>query len=464
MSAVKRNPADIDAMELPQPSWVAPRRRLAMRLDLRRIMILLVYFAIGSTFARRVSLGGDPLASAALGFWIGVGICYLGVWVAVRLRRSTYVGWILFVIGYVTAGASVLGPLVVPSVPIVIGVIVYLHLQRRRHLQDGMAWVLAVAATRGIPMAPGVEAYGQEAGGMFAIRAHALAVLLDRGRGLAEAVDRVPGVVPWDAPLLILAGERAGRLAEALREAADTRAWRHHAVRDVFGRLGYLGAVVAAGQGIVGFVAYFILPKFEAIFKDFDIELPSSTALLISTSHALGDAGWLVAPAQFLFLLFVTVAVARGRLAGLPLVGGLFRIRQKALLLRALALVVEAGRPIEEELGLMAQRFPAGWVRRKIARATAAVRSGVSWTDALHFVRLIHAADVGVLDAAARAGNLPWALRALAEAGERRSAYRLQVGSQVAFLAAMVGLGALVLAIAVALFVPLVTLIERLAG
>ena len=464
MPAATQKPVNIEAAGLPPPSWVAPRPRLAMRLDLRRIMILLVYFAVGSTFARRFSLGGDPLAGPALGFWIGCGLCYLGVWVAVRLRRSTYVGWILFVVGYVTASASVLGPLAIPSVPIVVGVIVYLHLQRRRHLQDGMAWVLAVAASKGIPMAPGVEAYGQEAGGMFGIRAHALALFLDGGRGLAEAVDRVPGVVPWDAPFLILAGERTGRLAEALREAAETRAWRHHAVRDVFGRIGYLGAVVAAGQGVVGFVAYFILPRFEAIFQDFGVDLPGSTSLLIAASHAAVDVGWIATLAQFGLLTLVAALVAWGRLAAVPIVGRLFRLRQKALLLRALALVVEAGRPIEGELGPMAQHFPAGRVRRRLARATAAVRAGVSWADALHFVRLIHAADVGVFEAAARAGNLPWALRALAEAGERRFAYRLQVGSQVAFLLAMVALGALVLAIAVALFVPLVTLIERLAG
>ena len=61
-------------------------------------------------------------------------------------------------------------------------------------------------------------------------------------------------------------------------------------------------------------------------------------------------------------------------------------------------------------------------------------------------------------------GNLAWAMRELAETGERRLAYRFQAVIQTLFPLVVVGLGLVVFFLAVAFFAPLVELIRRLAG
>ena len=42
-------------------------------------------------------------------------------------------------------------------------------------------------------------------------------------------------------------------------------------------RLSYILALLLAMQSIVAFILYFIMPKFEAIFKDFNVPLPPVT-------------------------------------------------------------------------------------------------------------------------------------------------------------------------------------------
>ena len=77
--------------------------------------------------------------------------------------------------------------------------------------------------------------------------------------------------------------------------------------------------------------------------------------------------------------------------------------------------------------------------------------------------RIIRRTEHAILQAAQRAGNLPWAMQEMADSARRRFFYKLQALVQTAFPFALIGLGLVVMYIVVALFWPLVTLIERVA-
>ena len=447
----------------PQPAWLEPAARRALNLTLRQIMLLLVYCAVASLVGRQVYETSSSLATALLGIWLGLGICYLGIWLALRLETLAIVGWITFVIGYCVLTVSMMGILAIAGIPIVIGVLIYLRLQHRRNQRNGLLWVLATAANRAIPLGPGVEAFAQQTSGSFRMRAHVVAALLHQGKSLTDAIDSVPRVLPWDATLLIRLGEQTGQLPAALREATETRSRRHLLLRDLFGRFGYLLGVVAIAQVIMGFNAYFIVPKFVAIFNDFGMSLPVVTGSFIKGIYYFGAYSPWIALAEFAALAYLAFTLGGAGLQGLPLVGRLFRLQHKSLILRALALAVEQNQPLDRALEVMAAHYPNRRVRRKLRVAYNLVRSGASWTAALDGVGLIGLRDLGVLDAATRAGNLAWALRTLANHGERRLAYRLQIGSHVLFVVAMLALGIVILFFCVALFAPLVQLIERLS-
>ena len=102
-------------------------------------------------------------------------------------------------------------------------------------------------------------------------------------------------------------------------------------------------------------------------------------------------------------------------------------------------------------------------MRMLLRRAAGDVQDGRDWVESLYSHGLIRRADLAVLQAAERVGNLPWALREMAESNRRRFAYRLLSVVQTAFPLVIILFGAIVGFIVVALFIPLISLIQALS-
>ena len=442
-----------------------PRAKKAyfQHLSLRHIMISLLYFAALFWAIRRVMETNEAVQVMIVGVMVGLGFCLFGLWSAMKLTRYSFLGWIVFVVGYMTVTAATTSFFAIPTLPILIGSIIYLGLRRRGNNQDGLLWVLAVAAERGMPLAPGVQAFSGQVTGMYEVWTEALADLLQRGASLPEALESLPKLLPRQSLLPIRMGWESGNLAAGLRAAVDSRTGHQPVLRAIGGRIAYLAWVLMIGASIVGFVMYFIIPRFEAIFKDFGIELPEVTILVIRASHVMVEYSWLLMVFVLgSFVYFMTGLFGSGDMS-LPFLDRLLVRRHTIRILRSLAVVVSAGRPIPPALHSLAQWYPTGWVRRKLSHASVDANQGLDWPEALHSCGLLSSSDVGVMTSARRAGNLGWALLELAETGERRWAYRLQAWTQLLFVLVMLVLGGLVFIIAFAYFAPLTTLITRLA-
>ncbi len=96
-------------------------------------------------------------------------------------------------------------------------------------------------------------------------------------------------------------------------------------------------------------------------------------------------------------------------------------------------------------------------------RVETDVRLGADWIDALWRAGLLRRTDAEVLGSAASVGNLPWALRELAETTERRLSLRIRTAIQTLFPMVIVLLGGLVGILALGYFLPLVKLIGKLS-
>jgi general secretion pathway protein F len=339
--------------------------------------------------------------------------------------------------------------------------------RRRSTQQDSLLHILAIAAERGMPLAPTVAAFADQYGGKYRRRIMNLAAQLDSGCSVPEALERVPRVVSRDALLLAHAGQRTGRLAQALRMAASSRASHLPIWMAIASRFAYLLFLLLTIQIICGFILYFIIPKFEAIFADFGVPLPAVTIFVIQSAHFITNygliTGW-VPGIEILLLVFLPFSFAGWVNYDVPFFDRLLKRRHTALLLRSLSLSVEAGQPIETGLSTLSSHYPTWWVRRRLIKVDNEVQHGGSWIDALERQALIRGTDAEVLDAAARVGNLAWAMQELAETGERRLAFRFQGVIQTLFPLIVISLGVFVFLLAFAFFSPLVDLIRRLAG
>ncbi len=91
------------------------------------------------------------------------------------------------------------------------------------------------------------------------------------------------------------------------------------------------------------------------------------------------------------------------------------------------------------------------------------MQAGGDWCESLRRRDLIRQPELAILQAAQRVGNLPWALHEMADSVRRRLAYRVQAIAQFLFPPIVICMGMIVMFIVVALFLPLIALIQRMA-
>ena len=334
-----------------------------------------------------------------------------------------------------------------------------------RTRQRSLLAAMALAAEKGLPLAPTIEAFAEEHPGIYGRRALKLARLLRAGVPLATAIEQVRGILPPQAILAVRLGEQSSSLGPALREVSDRYVAQQPLRRIVAGRVTYVVNVLLIMAIIMVFITIKLVPAFVKIFDDFDVPLPPLTIFLISSLHFLENSGALLA---VLVILCLGASYALLSFMGWiePGTFGLSRffIRlDRAAILRTLSLAVERGRPLRETLQALATWYPKRFVRQKLVRADAALGQGQPWQQGLRTVGLIGATDVAILSTAERAGNLAWALREAADSNERRFLYRMDVLGEILFPMSILALGFVVMLVVVAYFMPLIVLIRSLA-
>jgi type II secretory pathway component PulF len=297
--------------------------------------------------------------------------------------------------------------------------------------------------------------------------ARKLFAALDAGVPLPLAIAENERALPPSAIAYVASGGTIQAEAAALKELNRNEDREVTAVwRSCVDRASYLSCVLIVLMLVMTFVMIKIVPAFQSIFDEFQMELPRITELAVAVSNSFAE--YFAAP-TFLFLLVVlAVALITGilHLFDVPILQGLsdrlFRDRSNAGILRILALAAEQRQPLTPVLDRLATVYPSSIVRARVERAAASVRAGDVWQDALTRERLARPAEAALLKSAEQTGNLPWALRNVADRRERRSIYRLTVALQVLYPIVIILLGCLVGFYVVSLFVPVVKLIESL--
>jgi protein transport protein HofC len=372
--------------------------------------------------------------------------------------------WLLVLAGAsIAAGLWIVAFIILLLLACAVGLVVVLA-GRQTTQQESLLWALAIAAERGLPLAPAALAFADQFGAGFRWRVQNLANSLNQGEALPRAIDSVPGLLSRESVVLVKAGWASGRLAEGLQLAASARQSRKAAWGNVAASLGYLVVVVTAMMSIVGFVMYFIIPKFEAIFKDFGMTLPALTIFTIQASHFVIKYAYIWVLVSLALLLAVPMGLLNMFQFDTPLSDRLFRRRHSALVLRALGLTVKGGKPIPVALATLSNQYPSSWIRGRLRQVSADVQQGADWVEALRDRGLIKPAEASVLETAQRVSNLEWALQELATSADRKLGYHLQFWLQLLFPVAVIVMGLFVFVVAVAYFSPLISLIWRLSG
>lgn len=341
--------------------------------------------------------------------------------------------------------------------------------KRRLAQQAETLWLLATTVRRGGSLADDLEALAHGAWGLRHRRLMEMATRIRQGTPLSEII--VPqGLLSRSATLEIQGGLQSGHLYEALRSAA--RRQTREMVEDTLSAnaqatLMYPTVILTTCTLVVGFVMYYIIPKFKKIFDDFGTELPEMTIMLINASDAFVNYWYLLTPVLYVPL---SLAIAIGfaefhgwRVVSRVTLGYWFSRPHAADLLRYLSQAVAAGRTLPQALdGLKSGNVPWLLQCRANDMRSAIMRGEPAWQQ-LERQRFLSASEVVLVESAEDVRNLSWTLNAIADAIERRWRYRVSALMKLMGPAIVVILGIGVGFIAVALFLPLVKLVNDLS-
>ncbi len=294
---------------------------------------------------------------------------------------------------------------------------------------------------------------------------------VESGNTLSEAMAKQPKAFDNLYVNMVKAGEAGGALEVILQRLAEFKEKAQSLKRKVQGAMISPCAVIFVAVAIVGFIMYYIIPKFKAIFDDFDVELPEVTVLLISISNLVVD-WWFMAPiipvAVYLFFKIIrknkTGAYILDRvILKVPIVGQIASKSTVSRTCRTLGTLISSGVPILEALSIARDTAGNEVFRRAFDHIHASIREGESMAVPLKETRIADDLVVNMVDVGEETGALDNMLYKVADIYDEEVA--VLVESLISMLEPLmvVILGLIVGFIVIALFLPLVKLLNELS-
>jgi len=207
---------------------------------------------------------------------------------------------------------------------------------------------------------------------------------IEGGSTLSESLAKHPKVFNRLYVNMIKAGEAGGALEIILQRLADFMERAQSLKKQVQGAMIYPIVVIMVAIGILTFIMLKIVPTFDKMFQEFELELPAPTLLLIETSRKLAYLWWLiplVPVAAFIFISLLRKFKA-GRMGWdqymlkIPIIGNLIQKNILARTSRTLGTLVASGVPILEGLTITRETSNNAVFEKMYGKVTDAIREG----------------------------------------------------------------------------------------
>lgn len=325
----------------------------------------------------------------------------------------------------------------------------------------------------GLPVEQGLRLIAQDLrSGRLAATVRQVADDLDRGIPLGEAFDSRRGQFPPLYGRLVTAGVQTSNLPGMLLNLGRHMELIYRLRAMLWRTVSYPLMALAALGLVLLMLGVFVIPKFEAIFKDFGIQLPGITRLALSlaqSSETILIVAIVVIAAAVATWLWLR-ATGRDRAAAdllilpLPLIGTILERNLIARWCDAAYLGVQAGLDLPRALALAGEAVGSPRLKLDSDDLAHAVQSGQRVDVLAGHTRILPATIPAAMSLSIPRQDLAGTFAALSEM------YQQQAETRLALLPALLT-PALIMVIAfaigfvvLAMFMPLVTLIQAITG
>lgn len=294
---------------------------------------------------------------------------------------------------------------------------------------------------------------------------------VESGYSLSEAMSKHPRVFDRLYTNMVKAGEAGGVLEEVLRRLSEYMEKISALRRKVIGASIYPAIVMTIAIGVVLFIMWFIVPKFQEVFGQVGVALPGVTQLLMKVSRFMVE-WWFVILLLPVFLYVGLHAWGRTK-AGrvyidrlklrIPIIGPVVRKSAIARFCRTLGTLLKAGVPILDALTIVRNTTGNEVVAQAVGKVHDNVREGENIAGPLGASPVFDEMVINMVDVGEETGELDAMLLKIADI------YDEEVDAAVSNLMSVIepililGLGGTILIIVLALFLPLTTLLGKLS-
>ena len=362
---------------------------------------------------------------------------------------------------------------------------------------------LADLSKAGLPLSEGLRAAAEDTASLrLAGVLRMIAAELDCGVSLDVALGRIESRLPAYVQGVVRAGIRSGELTTVLTSMAAANRHAQQVRSEIRLALIYPVILLVMMAALLLFVVFIVLPQMEEIYADLDTRMPTLTGMLLAIGHAtkafLNSLAAKILLSFFAVILFFYVAYRVAEWLGwslanpkqmrpavratnqistiamalrcwparllstFPLVGPMFLWGNVASWSRLLAVLVEARVPMAEALVLSAQGMRSANLANLSQRLAEQVRGGSALSEQIRRLVWLPMSMVPITEWGEKSGQLPEALRTVAEIFEQRVRLRASLIKQVAPPLFFIVIAALGLFILAAIFMALLSLIQYL--
>jgi type IV pilus assembly protein PilC len=295
---------------------------------------------------------------------------------------------------------------------------------------------------------------------------------IEAGSTLSQSMAKHERVFTLLFVAMIRAGEEAGALPHVLRRLGEYLEARDELVRKIRSASMYPAFIAGFFVIAVAGIMLFLIPQFESIFSEFNLQLPALTMFLIATSRFIGhNLIWeilLLVGGAYMLWRWIKTPGGKKRLDEIilkaPVFGKLVLKAAIARFSRTLGTLMENGVGVVAALEIVGETSGNTVVKEAIDTVSVGVVNGSTISEKLAESRLFPRMVVSMVSAGEGSGDLPDMLEKVSDF------YTKEVDAAISGLTSMiepaliVGLGAIVTVVVLAIYLPIFQMATGIGG
>lgn len=257
---------------------------------------------------------------------------------------------------------------------------------------------------------------------------------LERGRQLSSAMAAHPKIFPRLFVAIVHVGENTGQLEQAFLELTDYLQKEEDTRKQVKTAMRYPTFIMITIVVAMFILNLFVIPSFASMFARFDVELPLTTRILITTSNFFVHWWYalLGSIAAIAYAIHRYINTEEGEIKWdylkirMPLVGDILFRTLLTRFSRSFATMLRAGVPLTQALGLVADAVDNRWMGHKINEMRRNIERGESLSRVARSSQLFTPLVLQMLQVGEETGRIDEMLNEVAEYYEREVDYDLK--------------------------------------